>query len=473
VIYLSGLELRVTHSEHGGISSTVEELHVISAGGAGRQQVRLLHWVTGQPADLPNDQLRGSLDNQIGSSLLELDQRAEILTLEEYYPFGGTAVWSGKTVSETQYKFVRYSGQERDATGLYYYGFRYYAPWLGRWLNPDPAGTIDGLNVYAMVANNPISSSDTNGLMRLEGYPYKDYQHALEKHFAKYMKPHIVSRKEHDKERALQKVGAQFNLSGQPLGETVESMITYISAAPLTVNFKLEALPSFSGTYLKNSWFASSTRAMSDNYKEKRQEAEFTMLDVQGRLNDAQVKGENFGIKYGDHGRFIEETLGARPTYGALQLSGTPSLRGGAPMYGSGAFRIHNTVKEYVTYTSSDSLILLSDGSMTMSQLRGAMATQENLYPLLSFTRRDQRAYIKEAAVAGGAENEMPYYFEWQAYTSILFGGDIVAMAANPQEAMSGDIINALGSFSTSHGIDWLDEVAAPKKTGLLSRFKR
>jgi insecticidal toxin complex protein TccC len=128
--------------------------------------MRVLHWDTGQPADIPNDQVRYSLDDQLGSSLLEVDQAADILTLEEYFPYGGTAVWAGKSLSETQYKFVRYSGKERDATGLYYYGFRYYAPWLGRWLNPDPAGTVDGLNLYRMVGNNPITLYDTDGLMR-------------------------------------------------------------------------------------------------------------------------------------------------------------------------------------------------------------------------------------------------------------------------------------------------------------------
>jgi RHS repeat-associated protein len=164
VIYLPGLELRRTQSTQGTTTSTEEELHVLSLGSAGRQQVRLLHWVTGQPTDLPNDQLRGSLGNQIGSSVLELDQNANVLTLEEYYPFGGTAVWSGKNTSETKYKFVRYSGKERDATGLYYYGFRYYAPWLGRWINPDPGGTVDGLNLYRMVRNNPITLIDVHGL---------------------------------------------------------------------------------------------------------------------------------------------------------------------------------------------------------------------------------------------------------------------------------------------------------------------
>ncbi|MFB9160454.1 RHS repeat-associated core domain-containing protein, partial [Chromobacterium violaceum] len=51
-----------------------------------------------------------------------------------------------------------------DETGLYDYGYRYYAPWLGRWLNPDPAGTVDGLNLYRMVRNNPGILRDIDGL---------------------------------------------------------------------------------------------------------------------------------------------------------------------------------------------------------------------------------------------------------------------------------------------------------------------
>jgi hypothetical protein len=46
---------------------------------------------------------------------------------------------------------------------LYCYGFRYYAPWLGRWINPDPAGDIDGLNRFRMVRNNPITLCDQDG----------------------------------------------------------------------------------------------------------------------------------------------------------------------------------------------------------------------------------------------------------------------------------------------------------------------
>ena len=162
VIYLPGLELRRTRNiTGGGNATTVEALQVIiSVGNTGRQQLRILHSEHGGGADM----LRFSLNNQIGSSVLELDKDANLLTLEEYFPYGGTSVWSGRSLSETKYKFVRYSGKELDATGLYYYGFRYYAPWLGRWLNPDPAGTVDGLNLYRMVNNNPIVFFDVDGL---------------------------------------------------------------------------------------------------------------------------------------------------------------------------------------------------------------------------------------------------------------------------------------------------------------------
>ncbi|WP_223450770.1 MULTISPECIES: RHS repeat domain-containing protein [unclassified Pseudomonas] len=154
-LYLPGLETR-THS------GTGEVLHVIDVT-TGRGSVRVLHWEAGRPNEISNDQQRYSLTDHLGSSTLELDQDTNVITQERYYPFGGTA-WSNGEAVQVSYKTVRYSGKERDATGLYYYGFRYYVPWLQRWLNPDPAGAVDGLNFYAMVRNNPMVLRDYNGL---------------------------------------------------------------------------------------------------------------------------------------------------------------------------------------------------------------------------------------------------------------------------------------------------------------------
>ncbi|MHC8338425.1 RHS repeat-associated core domain-containing protein [Pseudomonas sp. HLT2-19-2] len=155
VLYLNGLEIRTRE--------TGEALHVITLPSSlGR--VRCLHWVSNKPDDIDNNQVRYILDDNLGSSLTELDQHARPISHEEYYPFGGTAFLTRGSVAGISYKTIRYSGKEMDDTGLYYYGRRYYAPWLQRWVSADPAGDVDGLNLYAMVRNNPMTLVDKWGL---------------------------------------------------------------------------------------------------------------------------------------------------------------------------------------------------------------------------------------------------------------------------------------------------------------------
>ncbi|MBV6826694.1 RHS repeat-associated core domain-containing protein, partial [Pseudomonas sp. PD9R] len=154
VRYLPNLEI---HRQTDG-----EEHHVVSIE-AGRSSVRTLHW----PDGAHDDQLRYSLSDHLRSSTLELDGEAGVLTQERYYAFGGTACWAGKTALVAQYKTIRYSGKEMDATGLYHYGYRYYAPWLQRWINPDPFGDVDGLNIYRSFNNGPITFFDAEGTVVL------------------------------------------------------------------------------------------------------------------------------------------------------------------------------------------------------------------------------------------------------------------------------------------------------------------
>jgi len=178
VRYLPGLELR-THS------GTGEALQVITVQ-AGRSSVRVLHWESEPPKDIANDQYRYSLNDHLGSCALELDSSGDIICQERYHPFGTTAWFAGRSEIEAGYKTVRYSGQERDATGLSYYGFRYYAAWWHRWLNPDPAGTVDGLNLYAFARNNPCSGYDHQGLI------YKGVNDIYEKQALQYFKNHEI-----------------------------------------------------------------------------------------------------------------------------------------------------------------------------------------------------------------------------------------------------------------------------------------
>ncbi|MFW9267643.1 RHS repeat domain-containing protein [Pseudomonas sp. NR3] len=159
VRYLPGLELRAD----GG---TGEALQVIVAQG-GLSEVRVLHWESTPPTG-DNDAYRFSVADHLGSVGLEVALDGRIISREHFYPFGETAYLAGENAIEVGYKTVRYSGKERDATGLYYYGFRYYSPGLQRWMNPDPAGSIDGLNLYAMVGNNPLTFVDTDGRIKEE-----------------------------------------------------------------------------------------------------------------------------------------------------------------------------------------------------------------------------------------------------------------------------------------------------------------
>lgn len=50
-----------------------------------------------------------------------------------------------------------------EETGLYYYGYRYMSPQLGRWLNRDPHQELGGHNLHSFVFNDPVGRLDILG----------------------------------------------------------------------------------------------------------------------------------------------------------------------------------------------------------------------------------------------------------------------------------------------------------------------
>ncbi|VVP23672.1 hypothetical protein PS865_04002 [Pseudomonas fluorescens] len=162
VVYLPSLELRTKDVG----TTAAERLQIINVDASGRSRLRILHWDSPRPQNTDGDLQYYSYDNLIGSSALVVDCEGKLVSQEEYYPFGGTAIWVARSAIEASYKTARYCAKERDATGLYYFGWRYYQPWAGRWLSADPAGTADGMNLFMMVGNNPVTFFDSNGLYK-------------------------------------------------------------------------------------------------------------------------------------------------------------------------------------------------------------------------------------------------------------------------------------------------------------------
>jgi len=161
-IYLGGFEV---YRKYNGNGQTVvlerETLHIMDD----KQRIALVETKTiTNPDDKSLAQLiRFQLGNHLGSAALELDDQAQVISYEEYHPYGSTAYHAARSQTETPKRY-RYTGKERDEeTGFSYHGARYYAAWLGRWVSCDPTGVSDGVNIYAYVSNNPICNLDNNG----------------------------------------------------------------------------------------------------------------------------------------------------------------------------------------------------------------------------------------------------------------------------------------------------------------------
>jgi RHS repeat-associated protein len=76
-----------------------------------------------------------------------------------YGPFGALLAETGTLDQEFRFSTKRYD----DATGLSYYGYRFYSPALRRWLTRDPIGELGGPNLYAFVNDNPVNRVDSVG----------------------------------------------------------------------------------------------------------------------------------------------------------------------------------------------------------------------------------------------------------------------------------------------------------------------
>lgn len=130
------------------------------------------HYVYGMRLDEPVLMHRGVQDlyyhaDVLGSTIALTDSTGAVVETYRYTPYGQVSFFDGNGSSISQSNESNpflFTGQRYDEeTGLYYYRARYLHPELGRFLNPDPKGFVDGMNLYEYAMSNPARYVDPRG----------------------------------------------------------------------------------------------------------------------------------------------------------------------------------------------------------------------------------------------------------------------------------------------------------------------
>jgi RHS repeat-associated protein len=163
-LYLGGFEVFRRYSGDGGaVTLERETLHLIDD----QRRLALVETKTvdsQSPTSTFQPLTRFQLSNHLGSASLELDGEGQIISYEEYLPYGSTSYQAVRADVEASTKRYRYTGMERDEeSGLSYHGARLYAAWLGRWASCDPTGVADSLNLYEYARSSPTGLADRTG----------------------------------------------------------------------------------------------------------------------------------------------------------------------------------------------------------------------------------------------------------------------------------------------------------------------
>ena len=114
-IYLGGFEVFRRRNSAGSVTFERETLHIMDD----KQRIALVETNTvdnGNPISPPEPVQRYQFSNHLGSAGLELDDQAQIISYEEYYPYGNTSYQAGSSGAEVSLSGTgtrRWSGMRR------------------------------------------------------------------------------------------------------------------------------------------------------------------------------------------------------------------------------------------------------------------------------------------------------------------------------------------------------------------------
>lgn len=156
--YVGGLEIYRKYDRNGTVAvSQWNTLHIM----ADDKRIAMVETRV-LPDDGPVAPLfRFQMANHLGSVGAELDEGGQLISYEEFRPYGDSAYQAVDARIRATAKRYRYTGMENDLeNGLNYHGARYYSPVLGRWTSCDPDKRF---HPYSYVANNPTGRTDPGG----------------------------------------------------------------------------------------------------------------------------------------------------------------------------------------------------------------------------------------------------------------------------------------------------------------------